>query len=703
MSKIVKIGAKHHQKFNENQQKTFEKHLKNIWKAFIKPGRKCKINDTIIFQNDLKAKVTEKYIEGDVLLHFNKNDSNVLEDINCHGQMPLPPYIKRNKKNENDDKDYQTIFAEEDGAVSAPTAGLHFTGELIYKLKSKGVLFQFISDSEDIIEVFTTRPDTIMGVTFMALSFNHEIVEREAENNRELAEWIKNNSNVKQAEADLSKQEKKGYKLKTKAIHPISNKEIDIWVANFVLADYGSGALMGVPGHDQRDFEFAQAEQIEIIQVIDDGRGELDKIEGAIEGKGILINSDKLNGLSFEEAFSLLTDENNFGFKGTEKINFRLRNWGVSRQRAWGAPIPMFISDNENEVLPFNNLSHEEIAKEKIELNGIDYFKEKDTFDTFVESSWYFARFASYNSSESMLDAEADYWMPVDQYIGGIEHAILHLLYSRFFCKAMNDLSLISVREPFKKLLCQGMVLKDGSKMSKSKGNTVNPNELIEKYGADTVRLFSMFAAPPEQSLEWSDSGVNGSHKFIKRLWSLSQTLFNQTVENKAQSLDLNDIQIKLNQTIKKVSEDFGDKNQFNTAIAAIMELLNAIPKAMLKSSVSKESNTVFREIIEKSIIMLSPIIPHVCHELWEALDKKSPVHNQTWPAYDANQLEGNEMTIAIQINGKLRGKILVDISSSEETIIEESKGLENIKKYLEKEDIKKTIYVPKKLVNFVI
>ena len=336
-------------------------------------------------------------------------------------------------------------------------------------------------------------------------------------------------------------------------------------------------------------------------------------------------------------------------------------------------------------------------------MNGIDYFIEKDTFDTFVESSWYFARFASYNSSESMLDAEADYWMPVDQYIGGIEHAILHLLYSRFFCKAMNDLSLISVREPFKKLLCQGMVLKDGSKMSKSKGNTVNPNELIEKYGADTVRLFSMFAAPPEQSLEWSDSGVNGSHKFIKRLWSLSQTLFNQTVENKAQSLDLNDIQIKLNQTIKKVSEDFGDKNQFNTAIAAIMELLNAIPKAMLKSSVSKESNTVFREIIEKSVIMLSPIIPHVCHELWEALDKKSPVHNETWPAYDANQLEGNEMTIAIQINGKLRGKILVDISSSEETIIEESKELENIKKYLEKEDIKKTIYVPKKLVNFVI
>jgi leucyl-tRNA synthetase len=460
---------------------------------------------------------------------------------------------------------------------------------------------------------------------------------------------------------------------------------------------------MGVPGHDQRDFEFAQAEQIEIIQVIDDGRGELDKIESAIEDKGILINSGELNGLSFEEAFSLLTEENNFGFKGTEKINFRLRNWGVSRQRTWGAPIPMFISDNEKEVLPFNDLSQEEISKEKIELNGIDYFKEKDTFDTFVESSWYFARFASYKSSESMLDAEADYWMPVDQYIGGIEHAILHLLYSRFFCKAMNDLSLISVREPFKRLLCQGMVLKDGSKMSKSKGNTVNPNELIEKYGADTVRLFSMFAAPPEQSLEWSDSGVNGSHKFIKRLWSISLSLLNQVVDDKAQSLDLTDIKIKLNQTIKKVSADFEDRNQFNTAIAAIMELLNAIPKALLRNSVSKESNEVFKEIIEKSLVMLSPIIPHVCHELWESLGKITPIHNENWPAYDSDQLEGDEITIAIQINGKLRGKILVDISSSEETIIEESKELENVKKYLEKESIKKTIYVPKKLVNFVI
>ena len=569
--------------------------------------------------------------------------------------------------------------------------------------KSKGVLFKFSSNLNDEIEVFTTRPDTIMGVTFMALSFNHEIVKKEALKNDELSKWIKLNLNTKQVEADLSKQEKKGFKLNTKAIHPISKKEIDIWVANFVLADYGSGALMGVPGHDQRDFEFAKNHGVEIIQVIDDGRGNLDKIEKAIEEQGLLINSGELNGLSFKEAYSILTKDNDYGFIGKEQINFRLRNWGVSRQRSWGAPIPMFISEDENDVLSFNDLSQEEISQEEIKLNGIHYFKEKDTFDTFVESSWYYARFASYKASKKMVDTEADYWLPVDQYIGGIEHAILHLLYSRFFCKTMNDLSLIKVREPFKKLLCQGMVLKDGSKMSKSKGNTVNPNELIEKYGADTVRLFSMFAAPPEQSLEWSDSGVTGSHKFIKRLWSLSQCYLNQNVNNEDEHLDLSSLRIKLNQTVKKVSIDFEEKNQFNTAIAAIMELLNSIPKGMLKSSVSKETNEAFKEIIEKSLIMLSPIIPHVCHELWCALDKNTPIHDEVWPIFDANKLEGSEITIAIQINGKLRGKIIVETTSSEKKIIEAVKELDNIKKYLDKEKIKKTIYVPKKLINFVI
>ena len=499
--------------------------------------------------------------------------------------------------------------------------------------KSEGVLFNFYSNENDKIEVFTTRPDTIMGVTFVALSFNHEIVQREVESNDELLKWINLNSDIKMSEADLSKQEKKGFKLKTKAIHPISNKEIEIWVANFVLADYGSGALMGVPGHDQRDFDFAKAHKIEILQVIDNGNGKLDKMDKAVEEKGEIINSGKLNGLTYEEAFSKLTENNDLGFKGEKKINFRLKNWGVSRQRSWGAPIPMFISESGDEVLPFSNLSKDQILKDEIEVDGINYFKEKDTFDTFVESSWYYARFASYNASESMFDFEADYWMPVDQYIGGIEHAILHLLYSRFFCKAMNDLSLIKTREPFKRLLCQGMVLKDGSKMSKSKGNIVNPDELIKKYGADTVRLFSMFAAPPEQSLEWSNSGVNGSHKFIKRLWAISQSLLSQKIDEKSNPEDLSDLEIKLNQTIKKVSEDFEEKNQFNTAISAVMELLNAIPKKMLSNSVSKDTHNVLTKIVENSILMLSPIIPHIAHELWEAMNKKVPCLLYTSPS----------------------------------------------------------------------
>ncbi len=569
--------------------------------------------------------------------------------------------------------------------------------------KSEGVLFNFNSNENDKIEVFTTRPDTIMGVTFVALSFNHEIVQREVESNDELLKWINLNSDIKMPEADLSKQEKKGFKLKTKAIHPISNKEIEIWVANFVLADYGSGALMGVPGHDQRDFDFAKAHKIEILQVIDNGNGKLDKMDKAVEEKGEIINSGKLNGLTYEEAFSKLTENNDLGFKGEKKINFRLKNWGVSRQRSWGAPIPMFISESGDEVLPFSNLSKDQILKDEIEVDGINYFKEKDTFDTFVESSWYYARFASYNASESMFDFEADYWMPVDQYIGGIEHAILHLLYSRFFCKAMNDLSLIKTREPFKRLLCQGMVLKDGSKMSKSKGNIVNPDELIKKYGADTVRLFSMFAAPPEQSLEWSNSGVNGSHKFIKRLWAISQSLLSQKIDEKSNSEDLSDLEIKLNQTIKKVSEDFEEKNQFNTAISAVMELLNAIPKKMLSNSVSKDTHNVLTKIVENSILMLSPIIPHISHELWEAMNKKVPIHQENWPSYDADNLEGNELTIAIQINGKLRGEVLIEKSCSEQEIIDASKALKNVKKYLDKEKIKKTIYVPKKLINFVV
>ena len=372
--------------------------------------------------------------------------------------------------------------------------------------KSKGMVFQFENSAIDKpIEVFTTRPDTIMGVSFIALSSEHEITKRKLSENKDLQLWIEEMSKVKSSEKDQALQEKKGFFLNEFAYHPVTKEKIPIWVANFVLSDYGSGALMGVPGHDQRDFEFATKYSLPIVRVISSENEDSDQ---ASTEKGKLINSGQFDGLSFEDAFieiQKFAEQNNFG---RFEENFRLRNWGVSRQRSWGAPIPMMISENEddNDAIPFSDLSDDELKAESIERNGKKYVKEKDTLDTFFESSWYYARYASFKSDKDILDDEANYWLPVDQYIGGIEHAILHLLYSRFFCKVLNELGYLDTREPFTNLLCQGMVLMDGAKMSKSKGNVVNPDDLIEEYGADSLRLFMMFAAPPEQSLEWSDS-----------------------------------------------------------------------------------------------------------------------------------------------------------------------------------------------------
>ena len=572
--------------------------------------------------------------------------------------------------------------------------------------KSKGIEFNFLADGDKEIKVFTTRPDTIMGVTFIALSLSHEIVKKEEKTNEKLQEWIIKHSHTKTSEEEFATQEKEGFKLKTKALHPISGEKIDIWVANFVLADYGSGALMGVPGHDQRDFEFAKKYKIKIKQVIksDLNKSKDSELKEALVEKGILINSGPLDGMSFKEVFKTFAEKNDLGIKCEEKVNYRLRDWGVSRQRDWGAPIPMFIEvGSGKEVMPFSKLDEILINQDEIEMNGIKYKKEQDTFDTFVESSWYYARYASFRSKNSILDEEANYWMPVDQYVGGIEHAILHLLYSRFFCKALNDMSLLDVREPFKNLLCQGMVLKDGSKMSKSKGNTVNPNELIQKFGADTVRLFSMFAAPPEQSLEWSNSGVNGAHKFINKLWNISLKLVNQEVDKKNVKVEDKNLKIKLNQTIKKVSTDFEERNQFNTAIASVMELLNEIPKTYMSPKVSRHENKIFREVVENSLIMLSPIIPHVCHHLWIGLGKTTKIHDENWPNFSQEFLEGDTIKIVIQVNGKVRGELEVKKSSKEEDIIKQAKEIENVLKYLEAKDIKKSIYVPKKLINFVV
>jgi len=570
--------------------------------------------------------------------------------------------------------------------------------------KSKGMVFQFENSVIDKpIEVFTTRPDTIMGVSFIALSSEHEITKRKLSENKDLQLWIEEISKVKSAEKDQALQEKKGFFLNEFAHHPISKEKIPIWVANFVLSDYGSGALMGVPGHDQRDFEFATKYSLPIVRVISSENEDSDQ---ASTEKGKLINSGQFDGLSFEDAFIKIqkfAEQNNFG---RFEENYRLRNWGVSRQRSWGAPIPMMISENEddNDAIPFSDLSDDELKAESIERNGKKYVKEKDTLDTFFESSWYYARYASFKSDKDILDDEANYWLPVDQYIGGIEHAILHLLYSRFFCKVLNELGYLDTREPFTNLLCQGMVLMDGAKMSKSKGNVVNPDDLIEEYGADSLRLFMMFAAPPEQSLEWSDSGIKGSFKFINKLWTMSQKHFSSVrhYEHSSEDTEMEKLYIKVNQTIKKVNDDFSRRFSFNTAISSVMEMINAIPDKFLDDNSSEDQKTLVNETLRVAISLLNPIIPHVTEQLWKDAGGHF-LYDESWPVPNENFLESNEVDFIVQVNGKSRGKLIIDIEAGEDDVKSMSMKIENVAKYLEGKEVKKIIFVKGKLINFVV
>ena len=570
--------------------------------------------------------------------------------------------------------------------------------------KSKGMVFQFENTVIDKpIEVFTTRPDTIMGVSFIALSSEHEITKRKLSENKDLQLWIEEMSKVKSAEKDQALQEKKGFFLNEFAYHPVTKEKIPIWVANFVLSDYGSGALMGVPGHDQRDFEFATKYSLPILKVISSEKEDSDQ---ASTDKGKLINSGQFDGLSFEDAFTKIqkfAEQNNFG---RFEENFRLRNWGVSRQRSWGAPIPMMISENEddNDAIPFSDLSDDELKADSIERNGKKYVKEKDTLDTFFESSWYYARYASFKSDEDILDDEANYWLPVDQYIGGIEHAILHLLYSRFFCKVLNELGYLNTREPFTNLLCQGMVLMDGAKMSKSKGNVVNPDDLIEEYGADSLRLFMMFAAPPEQSLEWSDSGIKGSFKFINKLWTMSQKHFSTVghYEHNSEDSEMEKLYIKVNQTIKKVNDDFSRRFSFNTAISSVMEMINSIPDKFLGDNSSEDQKKLVNETLRVAVSLLNPIIPHVTEQLWKDAGGHF-LYNESWPVPNEKFLESNEVDFIVQVNGKSRGKLIIDIEASEDDVKSMSMEIENVAKYLEGKEIKKIIFVKGKLINFVV
>ena len=595
--------------------------------------------------------------------------------------------------------------------------------------RSQGVEFSFErKGSEERLEVYTTRPDTIMGITYVAVAAQHPIATQAAASNSEIQAFIEECAHMSVAEADLAQAPKRGMATGQFVIHPFTGEEIPIWIANFVLMEYGSGAVMAVPGHDQRDWEFATQYGLPIKPVIqplhDDPEYDLSE-KAWCEKTGVTIHSGRFDGLPFADAFNAVAEALEEMGIGRVTTNYRLRDWGVGRQRYWGCPIPVIHTDEglktvRDEDLPVTlpedvvvDGSGSPLATRSDFVETIDpdtgrpAKRETDTFDTFMESSWYYARFASAFSDDAMLDAHANHWLPVDLYIGGIEHAILHLLYARFFHKVLRDLGLVNSDEPFKKLLTQGMVLKDGSKMSKSKGNTVDPQELIDQYGADTVRLFTMFAAPPELSLEWSDDGVAGAHRFLKRIHTLVTEHLNQGhhVSNEPVDLDglsdeARDVYRKLHETIAKVSDDIGRRYHFNTAIAAIMELTNSVMKFDATSDADRE---VRSEAVEAIVILLSPITPHITEHLWSGLGHQNSLMDVPWPKVREDALTRNTLTLVVQVNGKLRGRIEVPSDADQATILTMARNEPQVTKFLKGMVEKKAIVVPQKLVNLVV
>jgi len=590
--------------------------------------------------------------------------------------------------------------------------------------KSYGCEIEFsIKDHPDSVKIYTTRPDTLLGVTYLAIAAEHPLASLIKKNNPTIEAFINECTRGSVAEADLATAEKIGIDSGLQAIHPITQKEVPIWIANYVLMNYGSGAVMAVPAHDERDFHFAKKYKLEIEQVIEPIDSKIINLsEAAYIDHGRLINSGEFNGLEFQAAFDAIVKKLTSINKGKKTTQFRLRDWGISRQRYWGCPIPIIKCRSCGEV-PVPEKDLPVVLPESIVMNGVgspikqdesfykticpscgkDAERETDTMDTFVESSWYFARYPSYDNQNAMVDERSNYWMPVDQYIGGIEHAILHLLYARFFNKLLRDLGLIKHKEPFENLLTQGMVLKNGTKMSKSKGNTVDPQSLIDQFGADTARLFIIFAAPPEQSLEWSDSGVEGANRFLKRLW---KTVFDHKAKGKIQpykegelTTETRNLRFELHQTIQKITDDIQRRHSFNTAISSVMELMNTFAKVEANDSLAL---SVKQEVIQNVILLLNPFVPHICHALWLELFN-IPIDEEAWPRPDLNALIKNEYTMIIQVNGKLRGNMLVSADLDQKVL--ENMALENesIKRFIKnKSDIKKIIFVPKKLINIV-
>jgi leucyl-tRNA synthetase, eubacterial and mitochondrial family len=639
--------------------------------------------------------------------------------------------------------------------------------------RSEGLEFSFeVKDSDERLTVYTTRPDTVMGVTYCAIAAQHPLALKAAENNPELAAFIKKQDNIKVAEAELATLEKEGMDTGLRAIHPLTGEEVPIWVANFVLMSYGSGAVMSVPAHDQRDFEFAQKYGLPVKQVIAPADGShVDISKAAYVEKGILINSGQFDGLDFDGAFDALQTEFENRRIGTKQVNFRLRDWGVSRQRYWGTPIPIINCPSCGPVaVPEKDLPV--LLPTDVEFDGVgspikkmeSFIKcscpkcggaaerETDTFDTFMESSWYYARFACARYAEGMLNKEeVDYWLDVDQYIGGIEHAILHLLYARFFHKLMRDEGLVKSDEPFKRLLTQGMVVADtfyrenpdGSKdwinltevdivrddkgrmvsatlkadgqpvqiggvekMSKSKNNGVDPQEMIARFGADTVRLYMMFTSPPDQSLEWSDSGVEGASRFIKRLWKLIANFRAGAVKVDAAALNeaQKALRFKTHSTIQKVTIDYDRRQVFNTAIAAVMELYNELSRFIANndSQDGGQNQAVVQEAVEAMVLLLGPIIPHTCHVLWQHLGHSDALIDANWPEVDESALVQNSVKIAVQVNGKLRTVLELPADATKEAMEAAARADAQVQKFTEGLTVRKVIVVPGKLVNIV-
>lgn len=634
--------------------------------------------------------------------------------------------------------------------------------------RSEGVEITFdVADTNEKVAVYTTRPDTFYGVSYLGIAAAHPLASLAAQNNPELATFIQEAKNAKVAEADLATMEKKGMATGLFAIHPLTGEKLPIWVANFVLMHYGTGAVMAVPAHDQRDFEFAQKYSLPIKQVIAPlADEEIDLTKQAFVEHGKLVNSAEFDGLDFDGAFNGIADKLEKLDVGKRQVNYRLRDWGVSRQRYWGTPIPMLTLENGDVVpTPMEDLPiilPEDVVMDgvkspikadpnwaKTTFNGVPALKETDTFDTFMESSWYYARYTCPQYQNGMLDAEeANYWLPVDQYIGGIEHATMHLLYFRFFHKLLRDTGFVTSDEPADKLLCQGMVLADAfyytsptneriwvsptqvtlerdekgriikatdpegrelvhsgmTKMSKSKNNGIDPQEMVEKYGADTVRLFMMFASPAEMTLEWQESGVEGAKRFLGRVWNLvyqyQQNPAKTSLDITALSAAQKALRREVHKTIAKVSDDIGRRQTFNTAIAAVMELMNKLTKASLESD---QDRAVMAEALSAVVRMLYPITPHICFELWQALGNESNIDTAEWVKADEAAMVEDEKLIVVQVNGKVRGKVTVPATSSEEEIKATAKADPNVAKFLDGKEILKEIYIPLKMLNFVV